>query len=254
MNTSLSRYDMHFHLEAATNRPEVLACAAAAGTGLLCMTVTPENYQRDKDLVQAAPNARIGLGLHRWWAEEGPAGERRLGLFEELLAEADLVGEVGLDYGKAHVGTAGAQRRVLQRVARACAPGGKTLSLHAVHAAKDVLDILDSTGCLESCTCIFHWYSDDNESLTRAVRRGCYFSVGEPMLRTKRGRAYVRAIPANRLLLETDLPAWNVPFDEAELERSLDRTEEQLATLLGKDRCLQAREASERVFNALSSA
>jgi TatD DNase family protein len=35
---------------------------------------------------------------------------------------------------------------------------------------------------------------------------GCYFSFGPRALITGKGREYVKAIPANRLLLETDYP------------------------------------------------
>ena len=39
--------------------------------------------------------------------------------------------------------------------------------------ARMVLDILDKTGCLEYCCCIFHWFTGSNEDLTRALRAGC---------------------------------------------------------------------------------
>ena len=78
-----------------------------------------------------------------------------------------------------------------------------------------MLDLLEDTGALRRCTCIFHWYSDNNEALSRSLAAGCYFSVGPLMLRSRRGREYARQLPADRLLLETDYPAENGAADPA---------------------------------------
>lgn len=82
----------------------------------------------------------------------------------------------------------------------------RIMSIHSSVAATCVLDALERTGCLDACLCIFHWFSGSQEELTRAIDAGCLFSVNERMLKTKRGRAYARAIPEGRLLIETDFP------------------------------------------------
>mgnify|MGYP004492342999 CR=1 FL=1 len=69
-----------------------------------------------------------------------------------------------------------------------------------------VLDVLERHGATRSNACILHWFSGSSQELARARELGCHFSVNPNMLATKRGRAYVRQIPPNRLLLETDLP------------------------------------------------
>ena len=50
------------------------------------------------------------------------------------------------------------------------------------------------------------------EAVQRAIDAGCLFSVNERMLKTKRGRAYARAIPEGRLLIETDFPSKPTPM------------------------------------------
>ena len=56
------------------------------------------------------------------------------------------------------------------------------------------------------------------------------------MLQSKRGRAYAQAIPGNRLLLETDLPAQAGASWDAECVRQLlGQTACQLAELRGED-------------------
>ena len=170
------------------------------------MTVTPETYALEAARFAAFPNVVVGAGLHPWWA----AGASRDGRLEQLLsivADARLVGEVGLDFAPRHAVSADEQLLAFREVVRACArEGGKVLSVHAVRAAGEVLDVLEEAGALSSCACVLHWFSGTSEELSRAVRAGCWFSVGERMAATKRGRAYLRAIPADRLLLETDAP------------------------------------------------
>ena len=74
-------------------------------------------------------------------------------------------------------------------------------------AERELLDILESTGCLERCTCILHSYGGPSDQLTRAVEDGCLFSIGRRMLASKRGREYARILPGDRPLIESDLPA-----------------------------------------------
>lgn len=196
--------DAHVHLDFMANGEEVAAAARAAGVRLLAATVTPDGFRAARERFGAFDNVDVGLGLHPWWVEsEADAGD-----FIALLPEAELVSEVGLDFGKRHLDTRDMQTVAFRKIARACAEaGGKTLSIHSVHAARDVLDILEESGTLESCTCIFHWFTGPSDQLKRAIDAGCLFSVGLRMLATGKGREYVKGIPADRLLFETDAPA-----------------------------------------------
>ena len=221
--------DAHVHLDFMANGEEVAAEAAAAGVRLLAATVTPSGFVEARERFGSFENVTVGLGLHPWWVERAGDADALL----ELLGETDFVSEIGLDFGKRHQATREAQELAFSCIARACAESGeKTLSLHAVHAASEVLDILQETGALESCTCIFHWFSGPSDQLKRAIDAGCLFSVGERMLATGKGREYVRAIPADRMVSETDAPAQQgQTCSFAELQASLARVEETIACI-----------------------
>lgn len=124
-----------------------------------------------------------------------------------LIRDTPFVGEVGLDFALRHEDTREEQIAAFDAALDACAAGGKVISIHAVRSAGTVLDMLEAHGTLDSNACILHWFSGTSDELTRAIRLGCFFSINPHMLATKRGRAYVRAIPRERLLLETDMPA-----------------------------------------------
>lgn len=237
-------YDMHCHLDFASNAEEVAHEAAALGIGAFSCTVTPAGFAQASAALTECGHARVGLGLHPWWVADGRCGEAEIVQLEALAkgaARAQLetlakgvthvrfIGEVGLDFAGARGGGEARARQVaaFERALAACAGGVRVISLHAVRSAGAVLDALERSGALEQHACVFHWFSGTSDELTRAVRAGCFFSIGPRMFATKRGRAYARAVPADRLLLETDLPAhagepWSAAAWRAELEGALE--------------------------------
>jgi TatD DNase family protein len=66
------------------------------------------------------------------------------------------------------------------------------------------LDMLESYP--EAGTPVLHWYSGSQRELDRAIKIGCWFSVGPAMLRSARGRALVARMPRERTLTESDGP------------------------------------------------
>ena len=115
------------------------------------------------------------------------------------------------------------------------AKGGRVFSFHAVRGADVIMDMLEKYELLEDNTIIFHWFSGSSAQLKRARNLGCFFSVNAFMLQTKRGREYAKAIPLDRLLIETDLPE----------ETSIDACEE------GSQTCKQATEAAEAHYASM---
>ena len=225
MTADVPLIDTHCHLDFARNGEELAAEYAACG-GALSGTCDPRDFERVRSkLAPYAPHVRVGLGLHPWWGADGTCGEGEIALFERLAPTAPLISEVGLDFQPRRESTRNKQIEAFERVCLAAArPFGdfervcvasarppaesprRVMSIHSSAAATCTLDVLERTGCLDACICIFHWFSGSQEELTRAIDAGCLFSVNERMLKTKRGRAYVRAIPEGCLLLETDFP------------------------------------------------
>ena len=247
--------DTHCHLDFAGNVAELAVAYAACG-GALSGTCDPRDFDRARAILAPyAPRVRVGLGLHPWWVADGTCGEGEVALFERLAPAAPLVSEVGLDFQPRRVDTRDAQISAFERVCVASArPLGegkaagrlaarpsaesprRIMSIHSSGAATCALDVLERTGCLDACTCIFHWFSGSQEELNRAIEAGCLFSVNERMLKTKRGRAYARAIPEGRLLIETDFPSEPTPMTiPQEVAPRLGRTISLLAEARGAD-------------------
>lgn len=237
---SVRLVDMHVHVDFMSNADEVVSDAARDGLALFANTVRPTDYlaARETSWAQKA-NVRLGVGMHPWWVADGRVTKADIDRFCELAHAERYVGEVGLDFSDRHASpeSHGRQAEALRLGLAACGQtGGKVISLHAVRAADAVLDLLDETGCLESCSCVFHWFSGSTPALWRAIRAGCLFSINEMQARTRRAKEQLKLIPPSQLLLETDLPpSEGIPFAASEVEGSLERAAELLAQIRGTE-------------------
>lgn len=219
-------FDMHCHLDFFADPALVAAQARELGLGILAVGVEPASYGALAQRLDQSPALRLAVGAHPWWMAAEGTPRADLALACETAAHCRFIGEVGLDFS-ARTSLQGRQAQVdaFAQIAETCARvGGRVLSIHAVRSAGPALDILEAAGALKNCTCILHWFSGSSQELWRAIRAGAWFSVGERQLATRRGREYARLIPADRLLLESDLPApdGSGAADAADLVASLE--------------------------------
>lgn len=224
--------DMHCHLDRMSNAEEVACEAAARSIAIFDTPVTPVDTLAAQERLGAHTNVRVGAGLHPWWLADGRCGAADAGLAAKLAGERAYIGEVGLDFGRRGGNTQELQIAAFEGICRAIAGRSlphRVISIHAIHAVTTALDILERTGVAGTgahpgTTVIFHWFSGSSEEFARARRLGCYFSVSEHMLKSKRGREYARQLPEGRLLLETDAPpGLDAPYSADALEASLTR-------------------------------
>ncbi len=262
-------FDAHFHAGFLRDPESFVAQASARGLGACCMSVLPDDAAALAQAVLGAPFFVVANGFHPFWAYcERSYDSREI----EQVASGSFVGEIGLDFGAAHVPTKDVQLRLFERIARACGDlGGRVLSVHAVRSSAQAIDILERCGCFDTCTVVFHWFSGTSEDLRRASTLGALFSVGPRMLATRRGRAYASSVPETRLLVETDDPALDraqgdmridgrdrpfpyersVAYEVEEWEARLRGAYEHLSRVRGKDMNPILAETVERVFLSL---
>ena len=215
----------------------------ALGLGLFDCGVDPRDFAAAKTRGSHYPYVIAGVGLHPWWLADGRCGTAEIDLLCEVAAQERFIGEIGLDFSARFAGSEPLQIQALKRLCDALVQHpltGRVISIHAVRSAGTVLDVLESHGLLtprsDSPTVIFHWFSGTSDELAHARNAGCYFSVNERMLASKRGREYARQIPLDRLLLETDAPAEpNTETSAQSLIKSLTRTSMRIASLKNCD-------------------
>ena len=238
--------DAHCHLDFMSMHEAQAAARGAHERGLSCLscTVEPRGYTKTHDLLVSCPGVVVGLGLHPWWLSDGSCTDSDVDLLVELVSSSAFVGEVGLDFSRRHEHARERQLEAFCRMAETVAERHlphRVLSIHAVRSAGAALDVLEryslaGKAAPPGLSCIFHWFSGTSDELARARRAGCFFSVNEHMLATKRGREYARIIPEDRLLLETDAPPQlDAPWNAQDLEASLARTLDAVAAIRNVD-------------------
>ena len=231
--------DMHCHLDFSSDMAALARLAQRRGVTAFSNTVTPEGFLAARGALADFPNVAVGVGLHPWWVADGRCGAEQVELACELVRESRFVGEVGLDFAPRREDTFASQADAFERVITACCEGGgKVVSIHAVRSATAALDILERHGAARKNACILHWFSGTSQELARARALGCHFSINPAMLATKRGRAYVRQIPPDHLLLETDLPEEDTQAAQAGPEwiEALETAAQDLRDVLAPDR------------------
>lgn len=179
------------------------------------LALTKENENAPKADHDAQSWPILSLGFHPWWVDTPEKNRRELAYFAEALSGTRFIGEVGLDFSEKRLMRSSAKeqqevlrqifRMVRERAAESDVP--YIFSLHAVRALTPLLDLYEEANLvLPNVVPIVHRFAGTSDELTRLIRLGGLLSVHPAMLQTKRGCAYVKQVPADRLLLETDLP------------------------------------------------
>ncbi|GAB4001183.1 hypothetical protein GCM10029992_35870 [Glycomyces albus] len=92
--------------------------------------------------------------------------------------------------------------RVFDVVLTEAQPGRHPLTVHSRGAEKEVIQRLSDA----SLPGVLHWYSGPLGPIDDGLAAGLYFSFNAAMVQSKRFPSFIRAIPQDRVLLETDGP------------------------------------------------
>ena len=211
--SNLTYFDAHVHANLMDSPLNIARSSNEAELGLFTCGVTPHDYLKLTPQL-SQNNIRVGLGAHPWYISDGRVTEKDIELLLELMGETPYIGEIGLDFSSRYC-VDGLQELQVNTFTQICTRAAelshngqpRVLSMHTVRSVDAVLDILEQTGAAQACVPIIHWFSGSSNELQRAIKLGCWFSVGEMSLKTKRGREYAKVYPKDKLLTETDLPS-----------------------------------------------
>ena len=208
-------FDAHLHLQDQrfdTCRDASIAAALAAGIDSACSCgCAPDDWPGLQTLAQRpAPTSGFHLlpafGVHPWYAGTLPADWQAT--LERYLAQhpESPVGEIGFD-GLRMDPPRARQRQILCAQLEVAARLNRPVVLHGARAWGELLTALQPAAP-RLPGFVLHAFSGSADSLQQGLRLGAYVSfsgsVGNPA--AKRIRAAAAAVPANRLLIETDAP------------------------------------------------
>jgi TatD DNase family protein len=199
--------DSHCHLDSLEgDLDEALQRAASAGVGTMITIGTDLPSSREAVRIAAAHDGVYAtVGIHPYDAEDFDevAGAE----IERLAGEPGVVavGEVGLDFYRDH-SSPEAQHRAFEAQIALAKRLGKPMVMHIRDAFPQVVAQLEEAGPPE--TLIFHCFSGGAAEAEVAVGMGGFVSfAGNVSYKTAEGlRDAARAVPLDRLLVETDSP------------------------------------------------
>ena len=203
--------DHHCHLDfpqLVADRDGILARAREAGIGVM-VTISTRIRQLPTllNICAAHDNIYCSVGTHPHNADE----ERGI-LADEIVrlsehAKVVAIGEAGLDYYYKH-SSPEAQAEGFRQHIDAARRTGLPLEIHTRDADDDTLAILEDEHAKGAFPAILHCYTGGPKLAARAVELGLYVSFTGVVTFKKSDalRDIARAVPLDRLLVETDAP------------------------------------------------
>lgn len=154
----------------------------------------------------------VFLGLHPWYVAGRSSGW--LERLERMVVQGGAgVGEIGLDR-LARPLDESAQEECFEAQIALAARLGSPVTIHCVRAWERLMEILRGRRSLPPAM-IFHAYGGSAELVAPLAEMGAYFSFAGSVLydNRKTARAALSAVPAERLLIESDAPDMPPPVE-----------------------------------------
>lgn len=241
--------DFHCHLDLYPDHQAAIARCEREAVYTLAVTTTPKAWARNHQLTSSTKFVKAALGLHPQLVESR-AGE--LLLWKELVRETRYVGEVGLDSGPRYYRSLDAQKHVFEAILQRCSElRDRILTVHSVRSVTEVIDMIEARLPRSHGKVVMHWFTGSAAEMRRAIELGFYFSVNHMMLDGEKRRAFVAAIPLDRLLTETDGPFTQVSGRPAQ-PTDVSSTVVELARLHGVEAPAMARHITANLRSLIS--
>ena len=203
--------DSHCHLDfpgLAEQRDEVIARARAADVQVMQTIATRlSTFEEVLAIALADPGIFCSVGVHPHQADEEGIDDALPLLARVSHPKVIGIGESGLDYHYDN-SSRSAQERSFRAHIDAARQSGLPLIVHTRDADRDTIALLAGALREGRFAGVIHCYSSSPDLGFAAVEMGFYLGLGG-ILTFKRSdelRATVRALPLDRLILETDAP------------------------------------------------
>lgn len=201
-------FDSHAHYDDTAfdaDRDELLSAMPTRGVGGVIHAATdPDSARRGLEMAQRHPYMRVAVGIH-----PEAAGREQSDWMAQLYDLCDHplvcgVGEIGLDYHYEDAAPREVQLDLFRRQLEMAADKGLPVIVHDRDAHEDTLRLLQEYRPAG----VVHCFSGSVEMMQEIVALGMYIGLGgvTTFKNARRPAAVAAAVPADRLLLETDAP------------------------------------------------
>lgn len=211
---SLRLYDAHNHLQDerfGSQSQDLLAAAVKEGVAKMVVNGScEEDWPKVLDLARLHPAVIPSFGYHPWYVKERSRDWQQK-LVKLLNEVPSAVGEIGLDRWIEDYDTP-QQEEVFIWQLRLAATRNLPVSIHCLKAWGRLLEILQSEP-RPKCGFVLHSFGGPKEMVPALVELGAYFSFPGYFAHERKAkqREAFRAVPPDRLLIETDAPDQLLP-------------------------------------------
>lgn len=205
--------DSHCHLDRLDKSPEelqrVMDAAKAKGVShLLCVCVSVNDFDAMLNTISPFDNVYATCGVHPLHQDEACSKEELLNAASNDKVVA--IGETGLDYFYS-ADTKPVQIQSFIDHIHVANELKKPLVIHTRDAREDTIELLKTHKAPETIG-VLHCFTESLEMAKAAMELGFYISISGIVTfnSAKELREVVKAVPLDRLLVETDSP-WLAP-------------------------------------------
>ncbi len=190
--------------------PELLQAMSDNGVShALCVSVDLPDFPQVLALAEQYPHIYASVGVHPDYEDtEEPSAEQLVALSQHPKIVA--IGETGLDYFRLK-GNLEWQRERFRQHIRASRISAKPLIIHTRAAAEDTIRIMQEEGAgtdKGGAAGVMHCFTESLEVALAAIEMGFYISFSGILTfkSAKEIQAVAKALPIERILIETDSP------------------------------------------------
>lgn len=209
--------DTHCHIHEADFADPLKALDNARRAGvakMICVGTSEDSSQRAIEFAESNNGVYASIGVHPHDSKEGY--QKIAQLASEKSGKLVAIGEIGLDYFYSH-SPRDVQIRALKDQLKIAVDHNLPVIFHVREAFNDFWPIFDSFKYNDGSTIrgVLHSFTDNLDNLKMALERGLYIGVNgiSTFAKDESQKEVFRAIPLDRLLLETDAPFLTpVPF------------------------------------------
>jgi TatD DNase family protein len=212
MNTGY--FDAHNHLQDPKFDPDrdgiISSIRMTNIRGMVVNGTTESDWSQVQGLAASDPSVIPSFGIHPWFAAARTPGWARS--LEQITASSrSAIGETGLDRYISNYDMAD-QKIVFEHHLRLAIELNRPITVHCLYAVDDLLEVLERVP-VPACGFLIHAYSCGAKWIEHFTELGAYFSFSGYFLnRGKEERLDAfKAIPDERLLVETDAPSMLLP-------------------------------------------
>ncbi|XP_020243444.1 uncharacterized protein LOC109821691 [Asparagus officinalis] len=206
-------FDAHCHLQdrriSAASVPQLIRTSLDSGVLRFAVNgLSEKDWHLVKQMGEEYPSVIPNFGLHPWYITERSANW--LDSLKEFLktTPAAAIGETGLDKGsKGKKIEFSEQIDVFRKQLELGMELERPVSIHCVRAFGDLLEVLKDTGPFPAGV-ILHSYLGSAEMVSPLSNLGAYFSFSGYLtsMKSTKAKKMLKAVPMDRILLETDAP------------------------------------------------